>query len=421
MTAFFRYSVLLIFLCLFVVPSPARAEDSIEDIRANIASMQANSARLEAEIKQLTSDLQKVGGEKATLQKAINQLELERKKVLADISYTQNRIGATDLEIDKLSIEITDTETLIAAHKAAITETIQTLNELDDHSMVELLLTYDNLATFWDGIDTLAYARQAIQDKVYSLASHKVLLGEQHNATTEKRGELIDLKNQYSDQNKVLTGTTAEKNELLTATKNEEAEYQKLLAEKKAEKQRFEQQMSELEAKLQFLLDPTSIPSRGTAVFSWPLKDVFITQNFGATKDAQRLYTTGTHNGVDFRAVTGTAVYAALSGTVLATNETVANMCQYGKWVLIKHPNGLTTLYAHLSVVSVTPGAAVKTGQVVGYSGSTGYATGPHLHFTVYASAAVNFRQYTCNSGATLTIPVAAATGYLDPLDYLPH
>lgn len=427
MTNSFRNTSLVLF---FVVISAAfflyaysyrtaAAADDIESLKASIAGMEAESKRLETEIAQLNSELQKVGGEKTTLQKAINQLALERKKVQADISYTQNKISAADLEINKLSLEIGDTELSIEDQKDAIGKTLQALNELDDHSMVELVLAYDNLSTFWSSIDMLSQAREAIQDKVHSLASHKVLLDEQHTATTEKRSELAELQDRYSDQNEVLTVNASEKNQLLAATKNEEAEYQKLLAAKKAEKENFEKQMRDLETKLQFLLDPTSIPSRGSGVFAWPLKDVYITQNFGSTKDSVRLYTSGTHNGIDFRAVTGTSVHAALSGTVLATNETVANMCQYGKWVLVKHSNGLTTLYAHLSVVSVAKGDAVSTGQVLGYSGSTGYATGPHLHFTVYASAAVNFREYTCNSGVTLTIPVAAANGYLDPLDYL--
>ena len=52
----------------------------------------------------------------------------------------------------------------------------------------------------------------------------------------------------------------------------------------------------------------------------------------------------------------------------------------------MEHNNNLTTLYAHLSVQSVKQGSAVKKGEVVGYMGSTGFATGPHVHFTVYAS-----------------------------------
>lgn len=93
--------------------------------------------------------------------------------------------------------------------------------------------------------------------------------------------------------------------------------------------------------------------------------------------------------------------------------------CQYGKWVLIRHANGLATLYAHLSDVSVQKGGAVATGQMIGFSGNTGYATGPHLHMGVYLAEAISFKQYTCKSGYTVTIPIAPISAYLDPLSYL--
>jgi len=121
---------------------------------------------------------------------------------------------------------------------------------------------------------------------------------------------------------------------------------------------------------------------------------------------------------MDFRAPIGTRINTVLSGTVIEVNHKIANMCQYGKWVLIKHGNGLTTLYAHLSSVSVAKGQAVVTGQRIGYAGDTGYAFGPHLHLSTYASDAVKFKQYKCNSGPTVRVPVSAYSGYLNPLDY---
>ena len=62
------------------------------------------------------------------------------------------------------------------------------------------------------------------------------------------------------------------------------------------------------------------------------------------------------HNGVDFRAPIGTPVACGASGIVLAINYGSVPYCQYGQWVLIKHPNGLATLYAHLSDINVTEG-----------------------------------------------------------------
>jgi murein DD-endopeptidase MepM/ murein hydrolase activator NlpD len=104
---------------------------------------------------------------------------------------------------------------------------------------------------------------------------------------------------------------------------------------------------------------------------------------------------------------------------VLAINYGSVRNCQYGKWILIQHPNGLATLYAHLSDISVQKGGTVFTGQVIGFAGDTGYATGPHLHFTVYIAEAVSFKQYTCWNKTVVTIPVAPPNAYLNPLSYL--
>ena len=146
-----------------------------------------------------------------------------------------------------------------------------------------------------------------------------------------------------------------------------------------------------------------------------------ITQYFGNTAFAQTAAYNGKgHNGIDMAASIGTPVYAAGGGTVWDTNYGVAPNCQYGKWVLVKHNNGLATLYAHLSGIQVSPGQSVSAGDLLGYSGETGYATGPHLHFTVYVESSVSFINYKCASGPTVRVPVAPFNGYLNPIEYLP-
>ena len=86
------------------------------------------------------------------------------------------------------------------------------------------------------------------------------------------------------------------------------------------------------------------------------------------------------HNGVDFGAAAGTAILAAKSGTV----TTAAYSGAWGYYVVINHGDGYSTLYAHQPSLSVSVGDYVTQGQTIGYVGSTGYSTGPHLHFTIY-------------------------------------
>ncbi len=407
------------------------ATSEIDTLRAQIDERNGRLQEIEKEIANYQIELKKVGSEKNTLQSAISRLELERKKVSADISYTQNKIGATDLEIDKLAIEILSTEQSISLNKSAISETISALRETDDDSIVEVLLEYDNLSEFWSKIDELEQIRGVMRGKVATLLAEKELLNSQYETQTKKRADLVELSEQYSDQNAVLVSNKAEKSKLLTATKNEEAEYQKLLKQKKSEYELILKEMRDFESRLQFILDPNTVPARGTQVFNWPLQNVVITQLFGGTEFAKqnssvyggRAY----HPGVDFGAPLGTKILAPLSGTVRATGNTdaVPGCYSWGKWTLIDHANGLSTLYAHQSVISVTPGQQVSTGDVIGYTGNTGYSTGPHLHFTVYAKAGVSVRKFNeikaVTSCGAATTPVAATDAYIDPMVYLPQ
>jgi murein DD-endopeptidase MepM/ murein hydrolase activator NlpD len=91
--------------------------------------------------------------------------------------------------------------------------------------------------------------------------------------------------------------------------------------------------------------------------------------------------------------------------------------------VLLKHANGLSTLYAHMSVVSVKAGDLVTTGDIVGFSGRTGYVTGPHLHFSVLATEGTRVmvipseKTRACQG---VVMPIADPKAYLDPVPYLP-
>lgn len=427
---FFAIIAIGILLCLSPLSS-LHAVSEIDTLKNQINESNSRLKDIEKEIAEYQEELKKVGGEKTSLQKAINQLELERKKVQTEINYTQNKIGATDLEINKLIIEIEDTKSSIELNKGAIAETIKSLNEVESTSLVEILLQYGNLSDFWNKIDELDQFRKVISNEVTDLASLKELLSEKYNTNTQKRSELIDLKEQYSDQNEVLSGNKEEKNKLLNATRNEEAAYQKLLKEREASRALMLKELRDFESKLQFILDPNTIPPQGTAVFNWPVETVRITQLFGGTEFAKqnasvyggRAY----HPGVDFGVPLGTKIFAPLAGVVRTTGNTdlVPGCYSWGKWTLIDHANGLSTLYAHQSVQSVVAGQTVTTGEVIGYSGNTGYSTGPHLHFTVYAKAGVSVRKFNeikaVTSCGAATTPVAATDAYIDPMLYLPQ
>jgi len=194
-----------------------------------------------------------------------------------------------------------------------------------------------------------------------------------------------------------------------------------------AEQEKFEQDLRSFESQLGLSVTAGSFPAASSGILDWPLDSVRITQYFGntdfSTKNPQ-IYNGRGHTGMDFAASSGTRILSARGGIVLGTGNTDATCpnASYGKWVFIKHDNGLSTLYAHLSSISVSGGQSIGAGELVGYSGNTGYSTGPHLHFGVYATSGSEIASFPSSScrGKTYTMPVGDTKAYLNPLSYLP-
>ncbi len=120
-------------------------------------------------------------------------------------------------------------------------------------------------------------------------------------------------------------------------------------------------------------------PMTRLIAFVAPLKGYAINSAFGlrrlAGEPAARQ-----HKGVDMAAPQGTSVFVACEGEVLRTGYDAGG---YGRFIEVRHPNGMSTLYAHLSRVDVSRGDRIASGERIGLVGSTGRSTGPHLHFEV--------------------------------------
>lgn len=416
-----RFSVFAALGALFLCPLLLSAQ-SAEEIRKNIEEQRTKIDAINKEIATYEAELVEIGGKKQTLQTAVNSLDVSVKKTQAKVRAKQGEIGATELEIEELTGEILTKEQIIQVESAAIAGTIRKLNEAEDYSLVEMVLGSKNLGELWNDTEVVRSIQDSMRLHVDSLQEAKDLLAEDRDEASDKRELLVTQKEDLAAEEHSLDVQKKEQQGLLTRTKSEEASYQRLLAEKRAARATFESALSNLESQLQYTLDPSRLPAVGKGILRWPLDNVRITQQFGRTADSGRLYVSGTHNGVDFGASIGTPIKSALAGTVQGTGNTdaIPGCYSYGKWILVKHGNGLSTLYAHLSEISVSQGQTVGTGSVIGFSGFTGYATGPHLHFTVYATDAVQVRKLGSGKGCNdAVIPVSAANGYLNPLDYL--
>ncbi len=425
-----RYYLLLPLLIISILSvvhiplsnTPVNAQ-AIDDLKLKIQERGALIEQLEKEIEAQKSAIRKVEQEADGLNQAVQELDLSHKRLQTSIELTQEKIASASYSIEKLGLEIELKEREITESENSLRSSIQKINETGNRSIVEILFSQKRLSHFLNEVETLRQFQEEVQNNLLSLSILKKELDIQRQSKESTRLELTSHREAVIDQREAVEYSVREKEALLTQTKNKESEYRRILEEKIARKEAAELELFQFESQLKFELDPSKFPTGRPGILAWPLTDIFITQMFGRTADAKRLYVSGTHNGVDFRASIGTPVHSALSGVVegVGNTDTQRGCYSYGKWILIRHHNGLSTLYAHLSVISVKQGDEVTIGDIIGYSGATGYSTGPHLHFSVYASQAVTVEQYTqSRSCKEVSIPIASQNAYLDPLEYLP-
>lgn len=424
---YFRNSIIVLVIALLLAPMLVGA-GRVDELEQQIDDKNKQIEKIQEDINKYTNELTGVQAEKKTLQNAVHELDVSRQKVSSQINLTQNEIDGALYNIEKLDLEIGDREQEISVNTEALKESMRRIHEYESQTFVETLLEYDNLSDFWDELDTLEQFQGVVQQDLHELVALKQQLETDQKELQTKQHELSQLKTQLFGQREVIDQNKSQKDTLLEETASEEAKYQSLLAEKIRQREIFLQELSQIEEQLRIAVDPNSIPSTRSGVLAWPLDKVLITQYFGNTPFASanpQVYNGRGHNGVDLAASIGTPVKAALSGTVTATGNTdlQAGCYSYGKWVLLKHTNGLSTLYAHLSVISVGPGQTLHTGDIIGLSGSTGYTTGPHLHFTVFATEGVRVVRLGDVKAVTncgnMEIPVAPQEAYLNPLSYL--
>jgi len=338
-----------------------------------------------------------------------------------------NKIGVVSDDITVLQGDIETKKAKIEKLSEATAKNIRLLDQSQNSTLIELALSENSLSSFLDEADNIMSFQKNILTTAKALSDEKKGLEVDEAQTEEQKKQLVGYKAELTDKQKVIEITKVEQNSLLVQTKNKESSYQKILADKTALKNSFEQELLDFESQLKYVIDPSLLPQVGTSPLSWPLSKITITQLFGVTDFAKahsRLYNGKGHNGVDFAASIGTPVMSSADGTVVGTGNTdiVCKGASYGKWVFIRHNNGLSTLYGHLSLIKVSEGQTVHTGDIIAYSGATGYVTGPHLHFTVYASQGVKVQSLKSRAcSGTYTMPVASFEAYLDPMAYLPN
>jgi murein DD-endopeptidase MepM/ murein hydrolase activator NlpD len=399
---------------------------SIEEIKNTITDRQSLIKKLDEEIKQYEQKIDATRQQGNSLKKEIQQIDLTRQKLQTSLVSTQNKIVVTDSNINNLKQNIQTTEEKIATDKQIIAETLRATRQMEDDDLVEIVADVSRLTDLWDSLARFQSLGNKLNERLSELRGSKKILEVNKGQKEQEKNKLTGLKEDLSDQKKAVDITKQVKDTLLTQTKSKESAYQKLLADRKKKKQDVEAEIAKAEADLRYALDPSKLPSTGTGIIGWPLLKHIITQGFGNTDFAQShqsVYNGKGHNGIDLAASLGTQVYSAENGQIVGSGDT-DKTCQgasLGKWILVQHNNGLSTLYGHLSVIKVAAGQSIKRGEVIALSGNTGYSTGPHLHFSTYASDGVKISSLKSKVAGcgTYTVPIASYNAYLNPLNYL--
>jgi murein DD-endopeptidase MepM/ murein hydrolase activator NlpD len=435
-----RYSIFLIIIISILtthhfvfaqanlaITTSSNTKSSIE---ATIAEKNRQIQELEQQINQYQNHVQEISGQAKSLNQEVSRLRGSEKLLETSLKTTNTKIQKTNYTIEKNINEIKNLSLGIADNRNAIGATIRSIAQNDARTPIEMFLEKKTLSHFLQDYHDIQQFQNKLRGVVTVMRDKSLDLVFSQKNLTEQKEDLKQLSSELADKEEIISSERKEKDTILKETKNKEATYKKIVSDLQKKRDQIDAEVRDYESKLKFVLSTKNLPQTGSETFGWPIDNVVITQKFGRTVDSRRLYTSGSHSGVDFRAAVGTPIYAVGSGIVEGTGDTdkTCPKASFGKWIFIRHNNGLSTAYGHLSLIKVTTGQTVSKGDLIGYSGNTGRSTGPHLHLTVYAStgangeegARVTERPSSACSGKTYTMPLAPINAYLDPLVYLP-
>jgi murein DD-endopeptidase MepM/ murein hydrolase activator NlpD len=375
-----RISIFLILAMVaasFATPAFAAAAANA-DIEKELANQQKRLDTMEREIKKNDAKLKDA---KKKEEKAINDIS----KLSNQLAEAEQRLNVTELKRQQVTNKLTETalkiqemETRIERAKKLLKERVVAVYKYGGAAEFSLLMsasgTQDALSTSY------LLTKIAEQDKalITNLTVEKAAL-DKAKAELEKQRKDLDSRNKELERQKAtIKKTTSDRNKMLQQARNDKAMFL-------AEQEELLKASKELKSKVNDLLAQKKRQGKGGNTplyykggkFAWPLRGK-INSPYGS-RIHPVFKTKATHTGIDIDGKRGDAVRAAADGEVLYTGW----LRGYGQVVILDHGGDLTTVYAHLSGIDTVENAKVKTGDKIGRVGSTGVATGDHLHFEV--------------------------------------
>ncbi len=368
-----------------------------------------NRAQLSESLQQKRDQLQKA-------REAIKRADAVRKAALGDIAVLDQHIDSLEGELDKatrrrddavatlestrtklgrISKDLTDTRRRLQRTEADLQKAQATL----DHRAVniyksgrlgyiEVLLNAHRLTEFVTRVRLFSLIVQQDTDVVEQVDKLRRRVTVQKQTLEDQQVQVAALEKQQAKHKAELDSVVAERQSRMDDLDAARDGKRVLLAKAEKDKASWEKQEDTLLAESDRIASDLRALSQagrgsggpvvvGTGQFTRPVSGA-ISSPFG-WRMHPIFHVRRMHTGVDMQAGMGTPIHAADSGTVVEAGWRGG----YGKTVVISHGNGLSTLYAHQSQILVSVGQTVRKGEVIGEVGSTGFSTGPHLHFEV--------------------------------------
>ena len=339
----------------------------VDALKTKVAEAGKRKNELKNQLSGLTNDL-------SALQKQISLLDSQIEAQQDEIDAQEELLTELTQMIADKTIELEESERQQAEQYAQLRSRLRYMVEHGTTSSLSILLSSDSFSDFlnrYEIIRQISLRDENLFEQLKAIRD-KVL--------TEKR-ELEETKKEAEDTKLQMEANKAELETQMEAKRKQMESIQ--LAQKNVKDAYAAMIETEDELMAQYKKAAAEYAAQSTYVgdtFMWPLP---AGNNVVTCKYGMRTHPiTGKrklHTGVDLRASTGTKVYAANKGTVTTSGYSSA----WGNYIIISHGGGITTLYAHMSKRSVSKDDKVKQGDIIGYSGNTGYSTAPHLHFEI--------------------------------------
>ena len=346
-----------------------------------------NSQPLEDELDQIKEERKKTQEEIEEIKKQeqqyigqVNEVEDQLLSALSKLEELNNKLAESKSKIDKITIELVLKEEELRKIEDELEDKRMILNtriavvyKNGDGNILELLFKSKDFLEFISGLKLMNLLVKKDVEIIQSIQDRK-------NATLDVKEVIVDLREEQRKQKDRVE-------RLASVAEQEKFEIEEIYIEKKDLLSdvrnnkdallQMDKQLEAKEAEVKRILESYKYGSAPSGKFLWPLIGKMVS-GFGY-RIHPILGTRRFHSGIDIAAPYNTLVTAADGGQVIKVEYSGG----YGNSVIIYHGGGYTTLYHHLSGFNVSVGQFVEAGQVIGFVGSTGWSTGPHLQFEV--------------------------------------